>query len=251
MHADSERIGIEFLKQTTFSLEQKKGEEEPKSKICGICEPNQKMIYLPVPSEISTDPFLLRDSLDNRQTTRDFAEEELFRWELSLMLYYTQGIRDKNNISQFRTVPSAGGLHPFETMLVINKISGIEPGLYRYLPLDHALVREVCHVGDQDAIASACRRSSLISTSAVTFLWTAVPGRMIWKFGARGWRYLFIEAGHICQNLYIISAGLNIGVCAIGSYNDKEINCILGIDGNSEFCIYMAAAGRRKESMTL
>jgi SagB-type dehydrogenase family enzyme len=247
MHTDIERTGYQFLKQTAVLGEQKPPGNEPLTKICGICEPEQNMISLPPPSDIITDPFLLRDTLDNRQTIRDYSEDELFKWELSLMLHYTQGVREKKDQPNFRTVPSAGALHPFETILAINRVSGIEPGLYRYLPLDHALVREVCHAGDKDAVASACRRSSLVTSSAVTFLWTAVPARMIWKFGSRGWRYLFIEAGHICENLYIISSALNLGVCAIGSYNDDKINCILGINGTDEFCIYVATVGRIKK----
>jgi SagB-type dehydrogenase family enzyme len=143
-------------------------------------------------------------------------------------------------------VPSAGALHPFETRIVVNRVSGLEPGIYRYLPLDHALVQEECHSGDRQSIAQACKNPHLIESSALAFIWTAVPERMIWKFGSRGWRYLFIEAGHICQNLYVAAVGLCLGVCAIGSYRDDDINCILGIDGASEFCIYIASVGREK-----
>jgi SagB-type dehydrogenase family enzyme len=246
MHFDSEWTGYQFLKQTGFSNDQKTPANEPVTKICGICEPEQKIISLPLPEEITTDPYLLRDTLDNRKTIRDYSEDGMYKWELSLLLHYTQGVREKKGESYFRTVPSAGDLHPFETILVINRVNGIEPGLYRYLPIDHALVREVCHSGDKNSVALACRRPSLVSNSAVAFLWSAVPARMVWKFGSRGWRYLFIEAGHICQNLYTIGTALNLGVCAIGSYNDDEINCILGIDGTNEFCIYMASVGRRK-----
>lgn len=246
MQSENSRIGYRFLSATGLAEPKKPGEQEPVTKICGICEPNQKMIMLPQLSDISIKPALLWETLENRETYRTYADLKITRDELSLMLHYTQGVRGKSEGSHFRTVPSAGALHPFETRLVINRVEGIEPGIYRYLPIDHALVREVCHSGDQDAVASVCKNPGLVSGSAVTFLWTAIPLRMVWKFGSRGWRYLFIEAGHICQNLYIIGAGLGLGVCAIGSYRDDELHCILGIDGESEFCVYMASVGRKK-----
>ncbi|HWQ67925.1 MAG TPA: SagB/ThcOx family dehydrogenase [Methanospirillum sp.] len=218
--------------------------DKPQPNVCGVCEPNQKIIPLPRPADISFEPALLCDVMDTRRTVRDYSSEPLYRWELSLMLHYTQGIRSEEEGTQFRTVPSAGALHPFETHLVINRVEGIECGIYRYLPLDHALVQEICHVGDPDAVAQACRRPELVQTSAVTFIWTAIAERILWKFGSRGWRYLFIEAGHICQNLYLISKALECGTCAIGSYHDQAIHCALGLDEDKEFCVYMASVGR-------
>lgn len=162
------------------------------------------------------------------------------------MLHYTQGVSG-DGPDHFRTVPSAGALHPFETYIVVNNVEGLVRGIYRYLPLDHALVQETCHVGDLEAISSACKRPELVTGSAITFIWIAVSDRILWKFGARGWRYLFIEAGHICQNLYLVATALECGACAIGSYHDDKINCALGIDGIKQFCIYMASVGKRKE----
>jgi len=246
MQSDSSWTGHRFLQETLYR-DSHQIEEEPKTRVCGVCEPNQKIILLPDPSEIPLDPVILWDALHDRNTIRVYSSEEIHKWELSILLHYTQGVREKENGSNFRTVPSAGALHPFETRIVVNRVNGLEPGIYRYLPLDHALVKEECHSGDHESVAKICRNPNLVASSAVSFIWTAVPERMIWKFGQRGWRYLFIEAGHICQNLYVVCAGLSLGVCAIGSYNDNDMNCILGIDGESEFCIYMASVGRKKE----
>ena len=127
--------------------------EEPKTRICGVCEPNQTIISLPDHRKIPLDPVILWDALDNRETTRQYSDDELYRWELSTLLHYTQGVRDKENGSHFRTVPSAGALHPFEIRIVVNRVSGLDPGIYRYLPLDHALVREDCYSGDRESVA--------------------------------------------------------------------------------------------------
>ncbi len=248
MESDVQRTGDLFLSQTKLADSSIQPGKEPDVKVCGVCEPSRKMIPLPPPSGISVDPVFFYDVLDARRTIREFSEASLMRWELSILLHYTQGIRPDEPTENFRTVPSAGNIHPFETYLVINRVEGIAPGIYRYLPLDHALVGEQCHAGDYEAVSATCRRPELIRSSAVTFLWTAVPERMCWKFGARGWRYLFIESGHICQNLYLTAGAIGCGVCAIGSYRDDEMNCALGLAGTREFCIYVAAVGKKKIS---
>jgi SagB-type dehydrogenase family enzyme len=248
MEPSTEQIGRFFLDHTLLldtSVLTPSKEVDPK--ICGICEPSESIIPLPELKEIQTKPYLLFDIIKNRRTIRQYASDCLKKWELSLMLFYSQGISDEEGAPHLRAVPSAGALHPFETYIVINRVDGLSKGLYRYLPLDHALVEEKCPAGGIDTIASACRRPELISDSAVTFIWIAVPGRVLWKFGSRGWRYLFIEAGHICQNLYLVATALECGTCAIGSYKDDEMNCALGVDGEEQFCLYLASVGKKKK----
>ena len=248
MEPSAGQTGRSFLDQTRLQDQtQRPVEENFEPTVCGVCEPSQKLIHLPSPSEISVDPVLLFETLESRRTIREYSSESLKKWELSLMLHYTQGVSDEGKAPHLRIVPSAGALHPFETYIVVNRVDGLESGIYRYLPLDHALVREKCHIGDNESIAAACRRPELVTGSAVTFIWIAVPDRILWKFNSRGWRYLFIEAGHICQNLYLIATALGCGTCAIGSYRDDEMNCALAIDGEEQFCIYMASVGRKRE----
>lgn len=248
MEPSAEQTGHIFLDQTrlqNITVSTTPLEEGPK--VCGVCEPSISFIHLPKPSDIQTEPYLLLNTIETRRTIRQYSPESLMKWELSLMLHYTQGVSDEGGEPFLRNVPSAGAIHPFETYIVVNRVEGLNPGIYRYLPLDHALVQEKCHGGDTEAIANACRRPELVSGSAVTFIWIAVPDRLLWKFGTRGWRYLFIEAGHLCQNLYLIATALGCGACAIGSYRDDEMNCALGIDGEEQFCIYLASVGKKKE----
>ncbi|MDD1728508.1 MAG: SagB/ThcOx family dehydrogenase [Methanospirillum sp.] len=248
METPAYQAGRFFLDQTILQdTVPSSGTTTESQKTCGICEPSPHLIHLPNPPEIPMDPVLLGDIMEMRRTVREYSNEDLKKWELSLMLHYTQGISEEGGSHHLRNVPAAGGLHPFETYIVVNRVDGLEPGIYRYLPLDHALVRETCHVGGEEAIAASCRRPELVKHAAVTFVWIAVPDRILWKFGSRGWRYLFIEAGHICQNLYLIATALGCGTCAIGSYHDDKINCALGIDGVEQFCIYLATVGKRKE----
>ena len=70
---------------------------------------------------------------------------------------------------------------------------------------------------------------------------------MTWRYGERGFLDIFLEAGHICQNLYLSSQAVRCGVCAIGAFNDDELNQLLDIDGIKKFVLYMASVGKLPE----
>jgi SagB-type dehydrogenase family enzyme len=145
-----------------------------------------------------------------------------------------------------RTVPSAGARHAFETYLLINKVEGLTPGLYRYAAIDHALVTLDLSPEVNARLTAACEDQSQVATSAVTFAWGAVIERMIWRYPERGYRYILLDAGHVCQNLYLAAEALGCGVCAIAAYDDDLTNQVFGLDGENQFIVYLASLGKRK-----
>ena len=68
---------------------------------------------------------------------------------------------------------------------------------------------------------------------------------MTWKYGQRGYRYLHLDAGHVCQNLYLAAEAIGAGACAIGAFDDDALNGLLGLDGINHFVIYAAAVGKK------
>ena len=84
-----------------------------------------------------------------------------------------------------------------------------------------------------------------VATSAVTFIWAAVPYRTVWRYSERSYRYLYLDAGHVCQNLHLAAESINCGICAIGAYDDDAADQLLGFDPPEMFVIYMASLGRR------
>jgi len=74
-------------------------------------------------------------------------------------------------------------------------------------------------------------------------VWVAVRQRMVWRYGERGYRYLHLDAGHVCQNLYLAAEALHCGVCAIAAYDDEAVNQLLVLDGREQFVIYIASLG--------
>jgi len=208
--------------------------------------PGKNRIPLPPPETMQTESLDLREAIERRRSIRSYARTPLDVAELSFLLWCTQGVKEVVQ-GQFtlRTVPSAGARHALETYLLINNVRDIEPGLYRYLALEHSLVSVDAGPGIAAGITGACLNQAFILKSAVTFLWTADAYRMTWRYGERGYRYLLLDAGHVCQNLFLASEAAGCGVCPIGAFDDDTVNEILGIDGKDRFVIYIATVGKK------
>jgi SagB-type dehydrogenase family enzyme len=208
--------------------------------------PEAPLIDLPEPLAIALPQMSLREAIDTRRTLRRYTEASLSLVELSYLLWCTQGVKKVTERPvTLRTVPSAGARHAFETYLLVNKVDGLEPGLYRFIALEHALLRLPAGAEIAKRLTEACLGQSQIETSAVTFIWVAVTERMAWRYCERSLRYLFLDAGHVCQNLYLAAESIKCGACAIDAYDDASVNHLLGLDGVQQFAIYMGALGKR------
>ena len=146
-----------------------------------------------------------------RHSVRSYAKKPLSVDELSFLLWCTQGVKSEHGThATFRTVPSAGARHAFETYLLVNDVDGLAPGLYRYLALTHRLCQMTTNPTLHIDIARACFDQDFIMRCGVAFLWTAVPYRMTWRYGERGYRDLHLDAGHVCQNLYLAAEAVRL-----------------------------------------
>ncbi|MGI6576429.1 MAG: SagB/ThcOx family dehydrogenase [bacterium] len=246
MHGKS-KSGHEFIKhtpwQTMLTSDQTKDIHCPDFMFS--TDDVLQVIELPEPMNVPTKELTFRQAANNRQSIRKYADTPLSLAELSYLLWATQGIKKVTAEKTLRTVPSAGSRHPFETYLVINNIASLEPGLYRYLPFQHQLGYLGTSPEFQTMFKKACIKGPFVDNSAVTFIWVAVPYRMTWRHGERGYRYLFLDAGHVCQNLYLAVEDIGAGACAIGVFDDDALNALLRIDGVEHFVIYLAAVGKR------
>ncbi len=160
----------------------------------------------------------------------------------------TQGVKkiDEKRHVVWRTVPSAGCRHPFETYLSINRVEGLKKGLYRYIATKDQLVALQLDDAFNDQLTKACLGQRQVATSAVTFIWAAVPYRTVWRYSERSYRYLYLDAGHVCQNLHLAAESINCGVCAIGAYDDDAADALMGFDAPEMFVIYLASLGHRE-----
>jgi SagB-type dehydrogenase family enzyme len=241
--------GIEFLRKTTYGVQkspdQQRGIPQPPSE--AEYDGSSLFIDLLAPSDIKVKNINLRECIEKRRSIRNYSEDFLSQNELSWLLWCTQGIRNDSERSiTLRNVPSAGARHAFETYLLINRVEGLKPGLFRYIATKHKLLKIATTEGFADKAVSAAYNQNMVKKSAVTFIWVAVPYRMTWRYGERGYRYLLLDAGHVCQNLYLAAENISSGVCAIAAYHDKMFNELLGLDGEEQFVIYLATLGKMK-----
>lgn len=184
-------------------------------------------------------------AIGTRRSHRNFRQDPITPDELSFMLWATQGItRKANEGTAFRTVPSAGCRHAFETYLCILNVAGTPQGIYRYLPVEHQLVHEKDIEDLATAAAVAALGQTFIARSAVTFIWTTLPQRMEWRYDLAAHKVIALDAGHVCQNLYLAAAAAGCGVCAVAAYDQQKMDQLLGVDGADEFTIYLAAVGK-------
>lgn len=238
-------IGQEFLELTKYPHLSESDKE--KDLPCPELEtPEQGVeIDLPAPEDIRVAEISVQTAINNRRSLRKFSSSALSIEELSWLLWATQGLKEKLPHATLRTVPSAGARHPFDTYLAVTNVSGLKPGLYRYLALTHklVLVREDSNIGEE--VAVACINQKWIAKAAVTFLWVAVPYRTTWRYSERGWRYIFLDAGHICQNLYLACEAIAAGGCAVDAFDDDALNQLLGLDGKERLVLYAAALGHK------
>ena len=123
--------------------------------------------------------------------------------------------------SNLRTVPSAGCRHALETYVAIFRVEGIPKAIYRYLPLSHQLVEFIIYENLEELISRAALGQSFAGKSAVTFIWTTIPARMEWRYSIASYKVIAIDAGHVCQNLYLACETVGAGTCAIAAYDQE------------------------------
>jgi len=187
----------------------------------------------------------LISAIQNRSSHRQFTDDPLSLDEVSFLLWATQGIRKKaNGATALRTVPSAGCRHALETYLCVLHVAGLEPGIYRYLPVEHQLLVVSRAPGLAKKLTAAALNQSFVGKAPVTFIWTTIPYRMEWRYDIAAHKVIALDAGHVCQNLYLASAAINAGTCAVAAYHQQMMDDLLGVDGENEFALYLAPVGK-------
>jgi SagB-type dehydrogenase family enzyme len=245
----TESIGQEFVRRTCYAELSKSPQELgtiPQPPLEISAPEGAVLIDLPAIDSIKVTEMDLRQAIEGRKSLRKYADTPLTTEELTYLLWVSQGVKHiSTRPSTARNVPSAGARHAFETYLLINNVEGIKSGLYRYLAIENKLLALEADPQINALVTSACLDQQQVAFSAVTFLWVAVVERMYWRYVERGYRYLFLDAGHVCQNLVLGAEQLGCGICPIAAYNDDEINGVLGLDGKEQFVIYIASLGKK------
>jgi SagB-type dehydrogenase family enzyme len=200
-------------------------------------------ISLPSKEQWHSNGVLLVDAMLRRQSRRQFSTERMQLEDLSLLLYCTQGIRKLTPNASFRSTPSAGARHAFETYFYVDRVGELARGVYRYLPDRNAVY---LHRASSETMTVDLNQALFeqLYGAAVCFIWTAIPYRMEWRYRSASAKLIAIDAGHICENLYLAVEAIGAGTCAIGAYDQQKLDGLLGVDGVEEFAFYAAPVGK-------
>jgi SagB-type dehydrogenase family enzyme len=245
---DDITAGRKFLKSDQWP-EWRKSTTDQKKKVAfpplqKPCPSDAKLIDLVAPKDFQIGKIPLIDAISRRSSRRKFTDGFLTLEELSFLLWATQGMKEviRDGYATRRNVPSGGARHSFETYLCIQRVQGLAPGLYRYLALEHKLIL----LNDDPDMYRRINEGTEDQNfgSAVVFIWTTTPYRTEWRYSFVAHKLILIDAGHVCQNLYLACEAIGCGTCAIGAYNQEKMDAVLGVDGKEEMTIYCAPVGK-------
>jgi SagB-type dehydrogenase family enzyme len=192
--------------------------------------------------EAGRQPADLWDCLARRRSRRQYLDRPLALEELAALLWATQGITLAGPQGAFRAAPSAGALYPVETYVAAHRVVGLEPGVWHFRASNFTL--ELVAAGDRRRpLVQAGLSQQFLGTAGAVFIWTGVLNRSRWKYRERAIRYLFLDAGHICQNLMLAATALGLGCCPVGAFFDEEVEQLTQADPREEVALYLAAVG--------
>ncbi len=193
---------------------------------CDAASGDSDVIDLPAPRPIGH--LTVEEALKARRSVRSYAERAVTLDDLSRLLWAAQG---ETSSWGGRAAPSAGALFPMEMIVVAGDVSGLEPGVYRYTSGDHTLTRILA--GDRrEAVAGAALGQACLEEAPVVLALSAVYRRTMKKYGDRGIRYAHMEAGAVCENIYLQAVSLGLGTVLVGAFYDDDISEALLLGSN-------------------
>lgn len=213
------------------------------------------VLGLPVPEPPGAIDPGLWPCIRSRRSRRTFSSGPLSLAQISTLLWASAGITWSEPEQYLRSAPSAGALYPIETYIAVHAVEDLPSGLYHYrlVGVDDRgrLTREGGHSLEQlstpdirQGLAAAALDQDIAGDAGAVFIWTAVLARSVWKYRQRAYRYVYLDAGHVAQNLLLAAEALNLAACPIAAFYDDEVASLLGVDIDTEAPLYMVVVGR-------
>jgi SagB-type dehydrogenase family enzyme len=195
---------------------------------------NKAMIALPS-ATISTErglPQILRQ----RYSCRTFSHQPLNLEQVAAFLWAAAGKIEDSVTGASRTTPSAGATFPLEIYIVVGKggVVNLEEGLYHYLIEKHAL--EPISLGQDISLklSAACLGQTFINDAPISLIIAAKFSRTSARYGQRGIRYVYMEAGSACQNIYLMATQLGLATVQVGAFDDNNLDKLLLLDKDTQ-----------------
>ncbi|MFW6140892.1 MAG: SagB/ThcOx family dehydrogenase [Acidobacteriota bacterium] len=197
---------------------------------------------IPLPEPQKKGEMSVESALQSRRSTRRYKKDPFSKKALAQILWAAQGINRKSSNPPalwgdrpwpggLRTAPSAGALYPLDVYVAAGEVEDLAPGVYRYLPGEHALE----HTAEGDRRAKLCQAAlnqSCVREGAVVLIISGVYARSAAKYGDRAPRYTHIETGAVGQNIYLQAESMGLGTVMVGAFHDKKVQSVLGLSSD-------------------
>jgi len=202
-------------------------------------------IALPSPRLVGS--MSIEEALHKRRSIRNFQDRSLSLEDASQLLWSAYGVTYVSASGrEYKTAPSAGATFPLEIYLLAGKVDGLVAGLYKYNPTSHSLipVRE----GDiRSDVSKACLGQKMLAEAPLSLIFSAVYKRTTDRYGKRGEdRYVCMDLGHSAQNVYLQATAMGMGTCAIGAFDDEQLEKLLQFP-KEEKILYLMPVGFEKK----
>jgi SagB-type dehydrogenase family enzyme len=183
--------------------------------------------------------------LERRRSVRAFVLRPMPLATLGRLLHACYGIKGERDHVYERAAPSAGGKYPLEIYVATQSVEGLEDGIHHYDAHAHELEERRPGLA-QPTLADICLSQEMVVGANVVVIITAIRERTTWKYGQRGYRYVWLDAGHLGQNLYLVATAMGLGPVGIGGFFDRELNDLLDLPAGEQ-AFYLVCVGQPKE----
>lgn len=184
----------------------------------------QEAVVIELPAPRLDGGAAIERVLAERRSVREYAAGPVALASAAQLLWSAQGITEPGQ--GLRTAPSAGARFPLEAYLVVGDVTGLDPGVYHYLPHEHALA--LTADGDlRSALADASLRQRCVAEAPLSVVLAAVYARTEGRYGGRAARYVHMEVGTAAQNVALQAVSLGLGTVFVGAFQDDRVARVL------------------------
>jgi SagB-type dehydrogenase family enzyme len=181
----------------------------------------------------------LEKTLIRRRSKREISTKALSKTDLSRLLQFAHGITGEQNRGP---VPSSGELQALELYLANFAGSWLDQGLYHYDRQGHYL-SQISNKAKYEDWQQFIPSMAQFQGGSILWIIVGDGARVLKKYGKRGGRFLFLEAGHLMQNLCLLSISLDLCTLPLGGFFEKSISRELHL-ASTDFVLYLGVCGR-------
>ena len=180
--------------------------------------------------------------ISSRRTRRQFQTTSISKNDLSKLTWSLQGVTaDWGG----RVAPTIKSSYPLEVSIIIRSVEDMESGIYHYIPKDRIIKKTHSEIPEYFNILG--EKSPSLKDAPVIFLISGNQSKVSSVLDTdETHHFLYLEAGHATQNLFLMAESLGLGVNPITHFNQSLIQSSISLP-LEESPIYILPVGYPQE----